>query len=94
MEREMTKSQHVERDRRICDRKRSGESSAAIGSDFGLTETRINQIYNVSQQKCHYWRNLASNNNTDRLKIIKLIEGLPLADQQDIHRLLERRAPI
>jgi len=90
----MTKSDREQRDRRICDRKRKGESSAAIGNDFGLTETRINQIYNVSQQKCHYWRNLTRNKNTDRLKAIRLIERLPLADQKDIHRVLERRAPI
>ncbi len=84
---------HEGRDRDIVARKDRGESSFAIGRRYGLSSTRINQIYNVSRGKCHYWRNLASSQDTDQLKTMRQIERLPLNAQSEIHRWLEHRAP-
>jgi hypothetical protein len=81
------------RDRDIVARKARGESSFAIGRRYGLSSTRINQIYNVSRGKCHYWRSLVGSQDTDQLKIMRQIERLPLSAQSEIHRWLEHRAP-
>jgi hypothetical protein len=82
-----------ERDRDIVARKARGESSAAIGRRYGLSSTRIDQIKNVAQGRCHYWRNSASSRDTEQRKIMRQIERLPRHAQSEIHRWLELRAP-
>jgi transposase-like protein len=92
----MTKTRHLTEEERadIIARKSRGEKTITLAREYGRPRETIDITYNKSLGQCHASRKLASNRYSPKMEVIRSIERLSLADQEDIHRVLERRAPI
>ena len=103
MKKQLTSKQKTQ----IVQRKRRNDRSVDIARDFGISVTRVDQIFGEARleagqiraagQGGHYARSLARNRaefDPDTAPIIRELKTRQLDKQRSVHQWLENRAPV